>query len=64
MPDYKECPKCLHCDCEDWKNDFDKFVTAFKIMFLHGYGSYKGKKFIYCPWCAKLLKRKEYNENV
>ncbi len=47
-----KCPSC-----KDWQENID-MVDAPRML-AHarnpGTADYKGKKFVYCPWCATLL---------
>ena len=43
------------CNCEDWRNNIKEIDGAFQFMAIHNVGGYKGKKFVYCPWCGKKL---------
>jgi len=47
----------LACCCEDWKKNIGKInePTILQAVRTGSFG-YTGKKFVYCPWCAKKLK--------
>ncbi|MBA7645102.1 hypothetical protein ES703_52855 [subsurface metagenome] len=44
------------CDCKDWEENIE-IVTApgvLEAIRRNGPG-YKGKQFVYCPWCGEKL---------
>ena len=51
------------CNCLDWRENIDKvngpIVLQAARQFGTGEGGYDGKKFEYCPWCAKELQEEQ-----
>lgn len=44
--------------CEEWAENYPKVNAPFAILSARNpltYKGYDGKKFKYCPWCAKPL---------
>jgi len=46
----KECPSC-----NKWKKNISSLNACIASAFIHSV-EYKGKPFIYCPWCGTKLK--------
>jgi hypothetical protein len=45
--------------CEDYEINI-KIINGFIVMdHVHGGSGYKGKLFVYCPWCGTKLKTEE-----
>lgn len=53
----------MRCTCKDWKENIEKLIHPIAFLVARNpniYKGYRGKIFIYCPWCAKkLIKDKE-----
>jgi len=49
--------KEYECDCDNWQEYFPQILSAQILANMHG-APYTGKRFKYCPWCAKELKEK------
>ena len=47
--------KGKECDCSDWKENIPEIDKHIEHSVIYGKGSYTGKVFKYCPWCAKEL---------
>ena len=45
----------MKCNCNDWAENINKVSDPIIFQAIHGMGGYKGKCFIYCPWCGKKL---------
>jgi hypothetical protein len=48
----------MECACADWKENIEKVNAPIALQVARSggrYGHYTGKRFIYCPWCAKPL---------
>jgi len=45
----------MNCDCKDWEDNI--ILVNVGSPNIGGPGCYEGKKFIYCPWCSKILKK-------
>lgn len=44
------------CECKDWQNNIYKVNGPMTLQAIRmGTKGYDGKKFKYCPWCAKKL---------
>lgn len=47
-----------YCDCQDWKPGIEEINGFISFAWCHDIG-YKGKCFVFCPWCGKKLEKKE-----
>ena len=44
------------CDCKDWEYGMTQ-IDGFIMLGLATKGyTYRGKQFVYCPWCGKQIK--------
>lgn len=53
------------CDCSDWEPNIkiiNGYISMQASMAWGAKSGYKGKQFIFCPWCGKKL-NKERGEN-
>jgi hypothetical protein len=44
----------LKCKCPDWAVEIKGLIQEAQIAFIHGI-SFKGKQFVFCPWCGAKL---------
>lgn len=49
----------MDCDCQDWKDNIAKVNEPYiREAARTGAVGYRGKTFVFCPWCAKRLEER------
>jgi hypothetical protein len=43
------------CQCQDWQENIPYLHDLVLLRWLHGGQGYRGKPFVYCPWCGSKL---------
>ncbi len=50
----------MECNCKDWKEYVPQINVCIAMHGMRAGGfKYAGKPFKLCPWCGKILKKKE-----
>ena len=52
----------MECNCQDWKENIDELNGPLLLQHARNPqldNDYKGKVFIYCPWCGAILQPTE-----
>ena len=44
----------VKCFCKAWEKSMPQIIGAQQLADIHGM-SYTGDKFVFCPWCTRLL---------
>lgn len=49
----------VDCECEEWWNSAGQIFNAQVQHTIRTGEKYTGLQFIYCPWCGRLLTKRE-----
>jgi len=47
--------KVIKCNCDEWEPNMKEVNKPWGLWFAHRGDEYKGKQFVYCPWCGGEL---------